>query len=146
MAKSYKGRFTPKNPKKYRGDPTTIIYRSLWERRFMVFCDETDSVLEWSSEEVIVPYFNPLDRKQHRYFIDFWVKTKEKDGQVTCKLIEIKPFKQTQAPKQPKRQTPRYLKEVETYIINKQKWDAASSYAASKNWKFIVLTENDLFK
>ena len=52
----YSGRYIAKKPKKYRGDPHKIIYRSLWERKFMVYCDTTESVIEWGSEEVIIPY------------------------------------------------------------------------------------------
>ena len=72
---SYKGRFKPKHYKKYKGDPTKIIYRSMWELRFMKYCDKTPNILEWSSEEVIIPY-RGLDRRVHRYFPDFWIKYK----------------------------------------------------------------------
>ena len=78
--KSYQGRFKPSNPGKYKGDPTNIIYRSLWERKFMVWCDRNLNVMEWGSEEIIVPYRSPLDRRVHRYFPDFYVKSKNRDG------------------------------------------------------------------
>ena len=58
---SYKGRYIAKNPKKYKGDSRRIIYRSLWERKFMVYCDTNKSVIEWGSEEIIIPYLSPLD-------------------------------------------------------------------------------------
>ena len=32
------GYFNPKNPEKYKG-PSPIIYRSSWERKFMIMCD-----------------------------------------------------------------------------------------------------------
>jgi len=64
MGTSYKGKYTPKNPNKYAGDPSKIIYRSLWERKFMVFCDETASVLKWSSEEISIPYFSPKKKNK----------------------------------------------------------------------------------
>ena len=73
---SYKGIYKPSNPKKYKGDQHNIIYRSLWERNFMVYCDENNDIVEWGSEELIVPYISPLDNKQHRYFPDFYIKTK----------------------------------------------------------------------
>ena len=72
---AYKGKYRVLNIKKYKGDPTSVIYRSLWERKFMVYCDTKVSILKWSSEEIIVPYRSPIDRKMHRYFPDFWVKT-----------------------------------------------------------------------
>ena len=72
---SYKGKFHPTNTKKYRGDVHNIIYRSLWERKFMVYCDKNPDIVEWGSEEIIIPYMSPLDRKRHRYFPDFYIKT-----------------------------------------------------------------------
>ena len=73
---SYSGRYIPKNPKKYKGDPSKVIYRSLWERRFMTYCDSSVSIVEWGSEEIIIPYLSPWDKKIHRYFPDFYIKTK----------------------------------------------------------------------
>ena len=92
---SYKGRYRPSNKKKYRGDVNNIIYRSLWERKFMVKCDLDPDIIEWGSEEVIIPYISPVDGKQHRYFPDFYVKTSNGDKF----LIEIKPKKYTKQPK-----------------------------------------------
>ena len=51
---AYKGKYYPSFPKKYKGDPTNIIYRSLWERKFMVYCDNNEKILEWGSEEMYV--------------------------------------------------------------------------------------------
>ena len=76
---SYKGKFRPKNPKKYKGDPTNIIYRSLLERRFMVYCDDTSAIIKWASEEIIIPYVNPITGRVHRYFPDFYIKYKNKN-------------------------------------------------------------------
>jgi hypothetical protein len=52
---AYSGTYKPVNPKKYRGNPNQVVYRSLWERKLMVYCDNNDAVLEWGSEEVIIP-------------------------------------------------------------------------------------------
>jgi len=79
--RSYKGKFIPTNPKKYLGDVNSIIYRSLLERRFMVYCDQTPKVLKWTSEEVVVPYISPVDNKMHRYFVDFFVEVQTKSGE-----------------------------------------------------------------
>ena len=92
---SYKGKYSPINVKKYKGDPTKVIYRSLLERRFMVYCDTNSSILQWNSEEVVVPYRSPLDNRIHRYFVDFWIKFRDKNGDIKTNLIEIKPFTQT---------------------------------------------------
>lgn len=143
---SYKGRYKPINPSKYKGDPTNIIYRSLWERQFMKKCDTTATILEWSSEEIIVNYFSPIDQRVHRYFVDFWIKVQEPDGSVKCKLIEIKPHKQTIEPKPTKKITKKYITEVKNWIINKNKWDAARAYCEKQQWEFLILTENHLFK
>ena len=104
---SYSGRFKPKNYKKYKGDPTKIFYRSLWERRFMVYCDGSASILEWGSEEVIIPYRSPLDNRVHRYFPDFYIKYKNKQGKIIREIIEVKPKKYISPPKKPKRKTKR---------------------------------------
>ena len=90
---SYKGRFKPKNYKKYKGDPTKVTYRSMWELRFMKYCDKNDSILEWSSEEIVIPY-RSIDNKIHRYYPDFWIKYKNFEGKMIQEIIEVKPKKQ----------------------------------------------------
>ena len=109
---SYKGRYNPRNPQKYKGNPHNVIYRSLWERKFMVYCDNNTSVLEWGSEEVIIPYLSPLDGRIHRYFPDFYIKIKQHSGTTKKLIIEVKPKKQTKPPKEPQRKTKRYLNET----------------------------------
>lgn len=146
FAIAYKGSYKPKNPSKYKGNPDTIIYRSLWERKFMIYCDTNPNVLEWSSEELVVPYVNPFDNRIHRYFVDFWVKLQEKDGSVSCKMIEIKPDKQTKEPKKKIKATRRYLNEVQTFAINTSKWKAAEEYCKKNGWQFLILTEKHLFR
>ena len=138
---AYSGRFSPKNPKKYRGDPTNIIYRSLWERRVMVHLDESVSVLEWSSEEIVIPYLSPVDGRWHRYFPDFYVRTPQ--GSM---ILEVKPEKQSVEPEVRKKVTKRYINEVMTYGVNQAKWKAAEEYCLDRKWKFKVITEKELFK
>tara|TARA_R110000824_G_scaffold264066_2_gene452876 strand:+ start:363 stop:797 length:435 start_codon:yes stop_codon:yes gene_type:complete len=141
---AYKGRYKPKRPEKYIGNPTNVIYRSLLERRFMVYCDRYSSILEWGSEEVIVPYKSPVDNRMHRYFVDFLVKLKNKNGITETLLIEVKPKKQCLAPKKPKKKTRTYLNEIKTWGINSAKWKAATEYAENKGWKFIIITDETL--
>ena len=141
---SYKGKFKPKNPQKYKGDPTKIIYRSLWERKFMKFCDEKKTILQWGSEEVIVPYRSPIDNRMHRYYVDFIVTSVNKKGIKKTLLIEVKPKRQCKPPEKKSKVTRRYLGEVKTWGINSAKWTAAEEYAENKGWKFIILTEDDL--
>jgi hypothetical protein len=141
---SYKGKFKPKNYQKYKGDPTNIVYRSLLERRFMVYCDEKPWVLEWSSEEIIVPYKSPIDNRWHRYFVDFWIKYRKSNNEIKTLLIEIKPDSQTRPPTKKDKVTRRFLTEVQTWGINQAKWKAASEYCLDRNWEFKILTEKDL--
>jgi hypothetical protein len=141
---AYKGKFRPKHPKKYRGDPTKIIYRSLWERNCMRYFDDNPNVLKWSSEEVIVPYKSPLDGRYHRYFPDFLIRIKNKQGQLETIMIEVKPYKETKEPKPQKRLTKNYLYEVKTWSINKSKWEAAIEFCKDRKWKFMIITEKEL--
>jgi hypothetical protein len=141
---AYKGKFRPKHPKKYRGDPTKIIYRSLWERNCMRYFDDNPNVLKWSSEEVIVPYKSPLDGRYHRYFPDFLIRIKNKQGQLETIMIEVKPYKETKEPKPQKRLSKNYLYEVKTWSINKSKWEAAIEFCKDRKWKFMIITEKEL--
>ena len=141
---SYKGKYQPSYPKKYKGNPTNIIYRSLWERKFMVYCDMNENILEWGSEEIVVPYRSPIDNRYHRYFPDFYIKYKDKGGKIKKSLIEIKPFKQTMEPKVQKRKTKGYIYEVVEYAKNQAKWKAAEEWCLDRGYEFKVLTENEL--
>lgn len=140
---SYKGWFRPKNPKKYKGDATNVVYRSNWELRVMKHFDEDPNVLWWASEELIIPYRSPIDQKMHRYFPDFIARVRQKTGKEKTIVIEIKPEKQTKKPIQ-KRQTRRFLEEAATYAINQEKWRAADIFCQKEGWDFMVLTEKDL--
>lgn len=141
---SYKGKFQPSYPRKYKGDPTNIIYRSLWERKFMMYCDLNENIIEWGSEEIALPYRSPLDNKIHRYFPDFYIKVKENNGSLKRYLIEIKPKKQTVEPKVQKRKTKSYIYEVTEYAKNQAKWRAAEEFCKDRMWEFKVLTEDEL--
>jgi len=140
---SYKGRFKPKNPKKYNGSADNIIYRSSWELRVMKYFDESPNIIWWASEELAIPYRSPVDQKMHRYFPDFIVKVREKTGLVMTYILEVKPEKQTKVPIQ-KRKTQKYLQEAATYAINQEKWRAADIFCQEHGWKFRVVTEKDL--
>ena len=141
---SYKGKYYPSFPRKYKGDPTNIIYRSLGERKFMVYCDKNSKILEWGSEEIALPYISPHDSRVHRYFPDFYIKVQENTGKIKRYLIEVKPLKQTTKPKKPKRQTKGYIREAFEYARNQAKWKAAREYCADRMWEFKVITEKEL--
>ena len=140
---AYSGYFKPKNPKKYRGNPTNIVYRSLWERKFMVFCDNNPSILQWGSEEIIIPYRAP-DGKVRRYYPDFWIKVREKSGKITKYIIEVKPKKQTQPPNVKNKKTAAYRNAALTYAKNQTKWSAAREYCEDRQMNFLILTEDHL--
>ena len=139
---AYSGKFIPTNIAKYRGDVKKIVYRSLWERRFMVYCDNTSAILEWGSEEVIIPYVSPLDGRRHRYFPDFYIKVKQRDKTIKKMIIEVKPKIQCGPPKTPKRRTKRYINEVRTWGVNEAKWKAAIEWCVDRGMEFKILTED----
>ena len=139
---SYKGWFRPKNPKKYNGDPSNIVYRSSWELRVMKWLDEHPNVIWWASEELPIPYVSPVDNRVHRYFPDFIAKVRQQ-GKETTMILEVKPYKQTQKPTQ-KRQTKKFLQEIVTYAVNQEKWKAAELFCKEHGWQFKILTEKEL--
>ena len=110
----------------------------------MVWADEKSSVVRWRSEETIIPYRSPIDNKIHRYFVDFQVQVRDKNGNLQTYLIEIKPEKQTKPPEPQKKVTKKYLEEVVTWGTNESKWKAATEYAKDRGWNFLILTEKHL--
>ena len=141
---SYKGKYKPSYPKKYKGDPTNIVYRSLWELKFMNYCDKNQNILKWWSEELAIPYRSPIDNRIHKYFPDFYIKYVDTKGNVKESLIEIKPAKQVREPKKQKVRSKKYVSEVVEYAKNQAKWEAAKDYCDDRRWEFKVLTEHEL--
>ena len=144
MYMSYKGKYRPEHPRKYKGDPTNIIYRSLWERKFMRYCDLNESVYQWQSEEFAIPYKSPLDHRYHRYFPDFYIKVKQSTGKIQKYIVEVKPKRQTKQPKVQRKMTKKYIYEVTEYAKNQSKWEAAKQYCDDRNYKFMLITEKEL--
>ena len=143
MGESIKSLFKPTNPKKYKGDVSNIICRSSWERRFCNWCDINENILEWGSEEFWIPYHAP-DGRVRRYFPDFIIKVKENTGKLKTYVIEVKPLKQTKAPKKRKRVTKSYLYECQTYAVNQAKWKAADEWCKDRKIQFKIITEREL--
>jgi hypothetical protein len=142
--KYFQGRFRPKNPNKYLGDSENIIYRSSYEYRIMLYFDENPSVINWASEEFSIPYVSPLDKSWHRYFPDFIVKAKGKNGQTKTIVIEVKPYTQTLPPNYGEKPSKRYLREIMTWGVNEAKWKAAKEFCLDRGWEFQIITEKDL--
>lgn len=145
MAK-YQGYFKPRNPQKYKGDPTNIIYRSRWELLVMSRFDVDPNVIWWSSEETIIPYRSPVDNRIHRYYVDFTARLNKPGGGTRTVLIEVKPYKQTQPPviTEGKKKSRRYVNEVMTWGVNSAKWKAARAYCKDRGFEFMIMTEHEL--
>jgi hypothetical protein len=138
----YQGIFKPKNISKYKGNSLNIVYRSGWELSCMIWCDTHPDVVEWSSEEVVIPYKCVTDNKMHRYFVD--LKIKFKNG--STYLVEIKPRDQLLPPKRGKKREKTFLYEVQQYGKNVSKWKQAKIYADSRGYIFQIWTEDILSK
>lgn len=140
--------FYPRNPQKYKGDPTQIIMRSSWETRFAHWADTNPSIVAWNSERVLIPYISPRDGRQHTYYVDFWVQVRNRAGATKSYLIEIKPLKECFPPdySSAKRHPPmqKILEEELTYKVNQAKWDSAKRFARQRGAEFMVLTEREL--
>jgi len=138
------GVFIPKNPQKYVGKDRVCMWRSSWELKYFLFCDNNPNVLEWASESVIIPYISPLDGKVHKYYTDGVMAIKETTGIVKY-IVEIKPQSQTIAPVASKRKKAKtLLYENQTYIINSKKWEAAEQWCKQHGYKFLILSEKQL--
>ena len=134
----HQGRFIPKNPAKCKGNVQEIIYRSGYELKFMNWADLNEDVFEWSSESVVIPYRSPIDRRIHRYFVDFYLKTRG-----GTYLIEVKPSRFTKPPA-PRKKTKKYLQEVAQWGINEAKWKSAQEFCEDRGWMFKIITEKEL--
>lgn len=141
MANKYhQGKYKVKNPNKYWGDWTKVIYRSSWELKMFIWCDNNNDIVRWNSEEVVIPYVNPFDGRVHRYFTDVYVQYKDKGSFV----YEIKPYAEKFPPKKPKRRSKYYVSKLKTYLINQAKWESADKYCRERNLTFQVITEKEL--
>ena len=144
-SQKYKGKYTPEHPAKYTGDSTNIIYRSMWERRCMKYFDVNPSVLQWSSEEVVIPYYDSMSKKVRRYFPDFLIKVKTATGESTTHLIEVKPSKDLRPPvggRGKKKSTVLY--EMKAYQMNRDKFASARKWCDKRGIIFDVWTEKHL--
>lgn len=138
------GEYTPANPEKYIGKRSPV-YRSSWELKFFRWADLNEKVIKWGSENIIIPYINPISGTGHRYFVDCFIIYKDIKGKEWKFLIEIKPFKQTKAPENKKyKHKKTIIYEQTTWVKNQAKWSAAVKYCKKRGWKFMILTEKEL--
>jgi hypothetical protein len=142
--KFIQGIYTPINKQKYLGNGLPS-FRSKLERDFFLFFDNNSNVVAWSSESVVIPYYNPVDNKVHQYFVDLLAAIKDNTGTINKYIIEIKPYSQTLPPGPPgKKRSSTILYENLMYNKNQCKWKAAHEWAAKKGMRFVILTEKYL--
>lgn len=135
------------NTDKYRGDVKKVRYLSSWEYDICVYFDKNPNVLEWNSEDIVIPYYSPADKKKRRYMVDFWVKYKDRNGNIKQELVECKPYAQTQPPtKRGRKSKTTLLNEQYTYQVNVAKWTAAAEFAKKRGMTFRIITENDIYR
>ena len=139
MARFAQGKFTLKNPDKYVGTRTPT-YRSSWEFAFMKFCDEHNSVTQWASEAIQIPYRNPFTGKYTIYVPDFFIAYGDQTGKQRVELIEVKPANQTLKEKLGRSRT-----NQAHYVLNQAKWEAARAWCKQKGIYFRIINEGDIF-
>ena len=140
MVRTMKGRFIPKNPHKYIGDVTKIIFRSSWELNALKFFDQSSAVLKYASEEIKIPYISPIDGKVHNYFPDFIIIYLDSTGAQKKEILEIKPLSQTILTDKSSNH------DILAIKINEAKWAAATIFATQRGWIFRIITELSIFK
>jgi hypothetical protein len=145
MGSYQQGKYRPKNPNKYNGDCTNIIFRSSYELKMFQYCDLRENVLLWESEEKVIPYLDPVTGRYKRYFPDVFIKYKDREGNVRKAVIEVKPAKDLIEPeKNPKRRTKSWVYRVQTWARNQAKWSAAREWCEDRNMEFKIFTEYEL--
>tara|TARA_R110000772_G_scaffold107704_1_gene210276 strand:+ start:1253 stop:1609 length:357 start_codon:yes stop_codon:yes gene_type:complete len=115
----------------------------------MMDLDTRPGIIGWCSEEVVIPYRSPVDNRLHRYYPDFYIKRRTKEGLIRETVIEVKPKAQTAEPKRPQgkltvKKRRSFIYEARTWSINKAKWEAAESFCESRGWDFLIMTEFEL--
>jgi hypothetical protein len=138
-----------RNLRKYRGDATKVIARSSWEKVLFRWLDNHPFVVEWSSEETIIPYRVCLNQDtgeytHHRYFVDCRV-TFQVDGKRKTYLVEVKPYSETSPPLPTQGKSRKTLMEqIVTWKKNEAKWEAARNFCEERGWEFLIMTEYEL--
>jgi hypothetical protein len=110
------------------------------------FLDGNPNILEWSSEEIAIPYIKPTTGRVHRYYPDYWVKYKNKAGQIVEEIWEVKPDNQTKQPTRRGKRQKQQLFETLQWEVNKAKWKAAKTFCDKHGFVFRIITEGQMFK
>jgi hypothetical protein len=130
--------FVPKNPAKCM-NTGKIQSRSTWEHSFMRYLDEHPEVLQWGSEVISIPYFNPVKNRMAKYCPDFLIRYLDKDGVIHSKIIEIKPLKETML------EHAKSKYDRVNLLMNRAKWEAAIRFCKKAGLEFEILHEHRLF-
>ena len=131
--------FFPKNPGKCLNQ-SAIKSRSSWEHSYMRWLDEHPDVVEWGSEVIQIPYFNPLKKRPANYIPDFLIRYRDKNNIIHNELIEIKPLKETML----EHAKSKYDKLM--LVQNVAKWKAAQSFCRKAGLEFRIINEQHLFR
>ena len=133
--------YIPRYPEKYIG-MYPIICRSTWEYRMCEWLDFNDEVIDWSSESHRIKYIDPYG-KSRVYYPDFYAKIRNK-GKF---IVEVKPLKDMRMPnKKGKKSEKTMMIRKHTYLLNEAKFKAAEQYCKKLGYKFVIITEKDLFR
>lgn len=156
--KSKKGLYTPKNPEKYIGDLSDIMYMSSWELKFMIYCDHRSEILKWGSECFFVPYTmerkdpktGAIKKTNHKYYPDFYLEVIDPNSPEGFKrlVVEVKPSSEVNEPKPPKKFSTKAMKNFEyaitAYQKNMYKWSKTKEYCSARGMEFMLVTEKHL--
>lgn len=137
------GVYYPKNPSKYIGEHPPV-YRSSWELDVHKFLDMNPNILAWASESIVIPYIKPTDKRVHRYFPDYFIKYKHRDGSIKKMILEVKPSRQTKSSVNNNRRR-RLIENIEV-AINQAKWRYAIEWCTKRGLEFKVATEREIYK
>jgi hypothetical protein len=138
VANFRQGTYEVQNKNKYVGVGKPR-YRSGWELTFMMFLDNNDSISQWASESISIPYRNPITGKQSIYVPDFFVTYRSRDNTTRAELVEIKPKKQSFL------ENKMSSRDRAIVAVNYAKWDAATKWARRNGLVFRVINEDQIF-
>lgn len=106
----------------------------------MCVLDRHPNVIQWASESIKIPYFNPVLQRWANYIPDFLIVTSDATGTQKAELIEIKPLKEAVL------EHAKSKKDKLAYAVNEAKWTAAIDWCNRHKLSFRVLTEDQLFR
>jgi len=138
------------HPEKYVGDVNNVIYRSGWEKKFCIYCDNQPSIIEWSSEPFKIKYLNGSTFKEHTYYTDFYIKIQDSSDKSKKYIVNINQESQNKKPEIQSKRTLKalnsYKYNLDQYVKNQSKWVEAKRACEDAGFEFMVITEKFLNK